>query len=78
MDICVLIFTHTFQFLMNFYPFFFSRKSSSYSYSGVAENLFKLPCKHLNVFRTQFHCFVAQAEIYRRQRMFRLINNLNI
>lgn len=78
MDICVLIFTHTFQFLMNFYPFFFSRKSSSYSYSWVAENLFKLPCKHVNVFRTQFRCFVAQAEIYRRQRMFRLINNLNI
>lgn len=77
MDICVLIFTHTFQFLMNFYPFF-SRKSSSYSYSWVVENLFKLPFKHVNVFRTQFHCFVAQAEIYRRQRMFRLINNLNI
>lgn len=75
MDICVLIFTHSFQFLMNFYPFF-SRKSSSYLYSWVAENLFKLPCKHVNVFRTQFH--LAQAEIYRRQRMFRLINNLNI
>lgn len=61
-----------------FLSFFFSRKSSSYLYSWVAENLFKLPCKHVKNFPTQFHCFVAQTEIYRRQRMFRLINILNI